>query len=208
MSSSITKDKLCISETFWLLESTFHLIGPGIQPAAWLTDWTDQILVGWNMLKRTRAQRRSTASRISSWWPTRLTASSSRSWWEIFNSCWPSIFSFSKFGMYCWRLSSSPERNRERETSHKEAFSESVIGLAYFDSVRVLNQTQRRWVNKRYLLWPDGLLVEIFFTSQNSVGLKPFKLQRLTLMRSFTYTEKNTQERTDRPERRRKYKCC
>lgn len=132
-----------------------------------ITDWLDRS--DFSGLKhvvmiQTRAQRRSTASRMSSWWPTRLTASSFRSWWEIFNSCWPSIFSFSKFGMYCWILSSSPDRDREEDITQRMSFSKTVKGLAYFDSIRVLMQTQRRWVNKRYLLWPDELLTEIFFT--------------------------------------------
>lgn len=63
----------------------------------------------------TNAQSRSTASRISSWWPTRVIVSSSRSWWEIFRSCSPLIFSLSKLGTYCWRLSSSPETQTESE---------------------------------------------------------------------------------------------
>lgn len=136
-------------------------------PASSMTYWLDRS--DFSGLKhvamiQTRAQRRSTASRMSSWWPTRLTVSSSRSWWEIFNSCWPSIFSFSKFGTYCWRLSSSPDRDREEDITQRVSFSKSIKGLAYFNSIIVLMQTQRRWVNKRYLLWPEELLTEIFFT--------------------------------------------
>lgn len=141
-------------------------------PANSMTDWphrSDFPELKHVVMIRTKAQRRSTASRMSSWWPTRLTESSSRSWWEIFNSCWPSIFSFSKLVMYCWRLSSSPERDREGDVTQRVSFSDGAKGLAYFDSVRVLKQIQRRWVNRRYLLWNVKLLAEIFFTLLRTV---------------------------------------
>ncbi len=56
----------------------------------------------------TSAQSRSTASRMSSWWPIRETPRSSSSWWVILNSCSPPTFSCSKFLMYCSKQSSKP----------------------------------------------------------------------------------------------------
>lgn len=96
----------------------------------------------------TKAQSRSTASRISSWWPTRVIVSSSRSWWEIFRSCSPLIFSLSKLGTYCWRLSSSPETDRKWawETQHKETLSGRVCG-----SSCVLTQQASANIDVRHL---------------------------------------------------------
>lgn len=59
----------------------------------------------------TRAQRRSTASRMSSWCPILVTPSSSSSWWVMCSSCSPPICSRSKLFTYCWRQSSRPEES-------------------------------------------------------------------------------------------------
>lgn len=97
----------------------------------------------------TNAQSRSTASRISSWWPTRVIVSSSRSWWEIFRSCSPLIFSLSKLGTYCWRLSSSPETQTESE--HEWPNTGRVCGSSCVLTQQVSVQILSRWINVRHL---------------------------------------------------------
>lgn len=57
----------------------------------------------------TRAQSKSTASSMSSWWPILDTPKSSSSWWVIRSSWSPPTFSLSKVLMYCCRQSSRPE---------------------------------------------------------------------------------------------------
>lgn len=59
-------------------------------------------------LELTRAQSKSTASSMSSWWPILDTPKSSSSWWVIRSSWSPPTFSLSKVLMYCWRQSSRP----------------------------------------------------------------------------------------------------
>lgn len=62
----------------------------------------------------TRAQSKSTASSMSSWWPIRDTPKSSSSWWVIRSNWSPPTFSFSKVLMYCCRQSSRPGGNTQQ----------------------------------------------------------------------------------------------
>lgn len=64
-------------------------------------------------LKLTRAHSKSTASRMSSWCPMRVTPSSSSSWWVMRNNWSPAIISLSKFLIYCCRQSSRPEADKK-----------------------------------------------------------------------------------------------
>lgn len=63
----------------------------------------------------TRAQSKSTASSMSSWWPILDTPKSSSSWWVIRSSWSPPTFSLSKVLMYCCRQSSRPEGNTQHD---------------------------------------------------------------------------------------------
>lgn len=117
--------------------------------------WADKVL--------TNAQRRSTASRISSWCPTRVTASSSRSWCEIFRSCSPSIFSLSKLETYCWRLSSSPDRQTESENegdrTQRNSFREWAWIRMCFDTTSVCANIETLSQYKTFaLVWRVPLL--------------------------------------------------
>lgn len=78
----------------------------------------------------TRAQRRSTASRMSSWCPILVTPSSSSSWWVMCSSCSPPICSRSKFFTYCWRQSSRPDEMTEGR----------VLEHCWLSSVDTVNQ--------------------------------------------------------------------
>lgn len=78
----------------------------------------------------TRAQRRSTASRMSSWCPILVTPNSSSSWWVMCSSCSPPICSRSKFFTYCWRQSSRPDEMTER----------CALGHRWLSSVDTVNQ--------------------------------------------------------------------
>lgn len=78
----------------------------------------------------TRAQRRSTASRMSSWCPILVTPSSSSSWWVMCSSCSPPICSRSKFFTYCWRQSSRPDEMTARR----------VLEHCWLSSVDTVNQ--------------------------------------------------------------------
>lgn len=64
--------------------------------------------VGARGLGLTRAQSRSTASRMSSWCPMRDTPRSSSSWWVMRRSWSPSTFSVSNVWVYCCKQSSRP----------------------------------------------------------------------------------------------------
>lgn len=78
----------------------------------------------------TRAQRRSTASRMSSWCPILVTPNSSSSWWVMCSSCSPPICSRSKFFTYCWRQSSRPDEMTEG----------CALGHLWLSSVDTVNQ--------------------------------------------------------------------
>lgn len=77
--------------------------------------------------KFTNAQSKSTASRISSWWPIRVTPRSSNSWWVIRSSWSPLIFSLSKFLIYCCRQSSRPMRRKERKEKKLTCWATSPV---------------------------------------------------------------------------------
>lgn len=82
----------------------------------------------WGVSKRehfrlTKAQSRSTASRMSSWWPIRDTPKSSSSWWVIRRSWSPPTFSLSKFLMYCCRQSSRPGAKTHKRQVHNSFLS-------------------------------------------------------------------------------------
>lgn len=81
------------------------------------TLWSGHRAVGrqHGKLELTRAQSKSTASSMSSWWPILDTPKSSSSWWVIRSSWSPPTFSLSKVLMYCWRQSSRPGGTTQTE---------------------------------------------------------------------------------------------
>lgn len=75
----------------------------------------------------TRAQSRSTASRTNSWCPTRITPRESSSWWDMRSSFSPSTRCCWKDGMYCCRLSSRPEG--QKETRWEEEDTKETVNI-------------------------------------------------------------------------------
>lgn len=90
--------------SFWV--KSFYVTNMTRLGARWQESFEIETLDG--DLELTRAQSKSTASSMSSWWPILDTPKSSSSWWVIRNSWSPPTFSLSKVLMYCWRQSSRP----------------------------------------------------------------------------------------------------
>lgn len=101
------------------------------------TLWREYRVVGRQRgkLGLTRAQSKSTASRMSSWWPILDTPKSSSSWWVIRSSWSPPTFSLSKVLMYCCRQSSRPEGTTQnnRKTFSPARRYENFVLLAISD---------------------------------------------------------------------------
>lgn len=74
----------------------------------------------------TSAHRRSTASKISSWWPMRLTPRSSSSWCVMRSSWSPLIFSLSKFLIYCCKQSSRPTKKNMEDKNEKNSWTKPI----------------------------------------------------------------------------------
>lgn len=91
-------------------------------------------------LELTRAQSKSTASSISSWWPILDTPKSSSSWWVIRNSWSPPTSSLSKVLMYCWRQSSRPWETHSEDTLHMRLTRARHI--LHFPLIHALNRAE------------------------------------------------------------------